>query len=161
MPSHHTCGNRMVSRWHPSLGSAARARSAASKSRSYNAALSQTSAMFLAWRESLARIASIVETSGRTSACQWSSISARRAINGASFGQSEMRFARVWAQASERLDCPVGHGQPRRSVVHTLEVEHIVSLGKLVICKCEDGIAFDCLIQEANGLKQALRLRRT
>src|SRR6266478_292339 len=76
-------------------------------------------------------------------------------------GQSEMRFARVWAQASERLDCPVGHGQPRRSVVDTLEVEHIVSLGKLVICKCEDGIAFDCLIQEANGLKQALRLRRT
>src|SRR5437773_7119505 len=76
MPSHQTRGNRIVSRWHPSIGSAARARSAASKSRSYNAALSQSSAMFLASRESLAMIAWIIETSGRASACQWSSICA-------------------------------------------------------------------------------------
>src|SRR6266700_4619802 len=76
-------------------------------------------------------------------------------------GESEMRFARVWAQASERLDCPVGHSQARRSVVDTLDVEQIVSLGKLVICTREGGIAFNCLIQKANSLHQALRLRRT
>src|SRR5881394_1783657 len=44
-------------------------------------------------------------------------------------GESEMRFARVWAHASERLDCPVGHSQTLRSVVAPLEVDHIVSLG--------------------------------
>src|SRR5207247_705768 len=127
--------------------------------------------MFLASRESLAMIAWIVDINGRASACQWSWISARLAGNDTSFGtsaiapaqrlgESEMRFARVWAQARERLDCPVGHSQTLRSVVDPLEVDHIVSLGKLVICKCEAGIAFDCLIQEANGLKQTLRLRR-
>src|SRR5437588_3916828 len=68
-------------------------------------------------------------------------------------GESEMRFARVWAQASERLDGPVGHSQARRSVVDTLDVEQIVSLGKLVICTRECGIAFDCLIQKANSLQ--------
>ena len=34
-----------------------------------------------------------------------------------------------------------------------LDVEQIVSLGKLVICTRECGIAFDCLIQKANSLQ--------
>jgi hypothetical protein len=76
-------------------------------------------------------------------------------------GDSEMRFARIWAQANQRLDRRVGHGQPRRSVIDTQEVEQIVNVGKLVICKCEGGIAFDRFIQQANGLGQALRLRGT
>ena len=36
------------------------------------------------------------------------------------------------------------------------EVDHILSVGKLVICKRKGGIAFDCLIQQANGLEKAL-----
>ena len=36
-----------------------------------------------------------------------------------------------------------------------------MSLGELVICKCEGWIAFDRLIQQANGLGQALMFRRT
>src|ERR1700730_16333908 len=66
-------------------------------------------------------------------------------------GEGEMRFARIWAQASERLDRRVGHGQARWSVISTREVEHIVSMGKLVICERKRGITFDCLIQQANG----------
>jgi len=46
-------------------------------------------------------------------------------------------------------------------VISAHEVEQIVSVGKLVIGKCEGVIAFDCLAQQANGLEQALRLRRT
>src|SRR5713226_7732584 len=76
-------------------------------------------------------------------------------------GDSEMRFARIWEQASERFDRRVGHSQPRRSVIGAEEVEQIVGIGKLVICKCESGIAFDCQFEQANGLKQALFLRRT
>jgi hypothetical protein len=41
------------------------------------------------------------------------------------------------------------------------EVKKIVSVGKLVIRECEAGIAFDRRIQQANGLGQGLRLRRT
>ena len=36
-----------------------------------------------------------------------------------------------------------------------------MSVRELVICKREGGIPFDCLIQQTNGLEQALRLRRT
>ena len=68
-------------------------------------------------------------------------------------GESKMRFSGIWKQASERLDRHIRHSQPRGSVIRTSEVEQIVSVGELIICKRESGIAFDCLIQQANGLR--------
>jgi hypothetical protein len=35
-----------------------------------------------------------------------------------------------------------------------------MSVGELVICKCEDRIALNCLIQQANGLEQDLSFSR-
>jgi hypothetical protein len=37
-------------------------------------------------------------------------------------------------------------------VINARKIELIVGLGELVIGKREGGIAFDCLIQQANGL---------
>src|SRR5437016_7548203 len=41
------------------------------------------------------------------------------------------------------------------------KIEQIVGPDELIICKCEGGIAFDRLIQQANSLRQALLFRRT
>ena len=57
------------------------------------------------------------------------------------------------------MDRRIGHCQPCGSVIGTAEVEYIVSVGELIICKCKGGIAFDCLIQQADGFEQALCLR--
>jgi hypothetical protein len=44
-------------------------------------------------------------------------------------------------------------------VIYTSEVEQIVSVGQLIIGKRKSWIAFNRLVQQANGLGQALRLR--
>ena len=71
-------------------------------------------------------------------------------------GQSKMRFTGIWKQPNDCLDRCVGHGQSRRSMIETGEVDQIVSVGKLVIGKRESWIALDCLIQEINGFQQTL-----
>jgi hypothetical protein len=71
-------------------------------------------------------------------------------------GESKMRFTRIWKEASDRFDRRVGHGQSPSSMVEPGEVDHIVSMGKLVIGKREVGIAFDRLVEQPNGLGQAL-----
>src|SRR4029077_21035068 len=43
-------------------------------------------------------------------------------------GESKMRFAGIWKQASERLDRPIRHSQPRGSVINTGEVKQVVSV---------------------------------
>src|SRR5205807_9707229 len=66
----------------------------------------------------------------------------------------------IGAKAKGRLDGRVGHGQPRRSVIGPKEVEQVVSVRKLVMGKGKGWIKLKCLIQQANGLEQALVLRR-
>jgi len=45
-------------------------------------------------------------------------------------------------------------------VIGTKEVEQVVSVRKLVMGKGKGWITLKCLIQQANGLEQALVLRR-
>src|SRR5713101_4183430 len=59
------------------------------------------------------------------------------------FGASEMGFARVGAEAGDRLDSLVGHGQTRRSMICTQKIKKIVSMCQLVIGKGKSGIALN------------------
>ena len=46
-------------------------------------------------------------------------------------------------------------------MINAAKIELIVRLGELVIGKCELWIALGCLIQQLNGLRQALQLGST
>src|SRR4029453_16872300 len=46
-------------------------------------------------------------------------------------------------------------------MINAAEIELIMRQGELVVAKGKVGIAFDCLVQQAHGLRQTLQLRRT
>ena len=54
------------------------------------------------------------------------------------------------------MDRDIGHGQTLESVINAPKVELVVRLGELVIGERKLWIALDCLIQQLNGLRQAL-----
>src|ERR1043166_6491218 len=74
-------------------------------------------------------------------------------------GTRQMRFARIWAQASERLNCCLGHGQTSGGVIDADEIESIMRDGQLVVSQRKTGITLGHLAEQANSFDQTLLLR--
>ena len=71
-----------------------------------------------------------------------------------------MCFARIGPETDEHLNRIIGHRQSLRRVIDPCEIELIVSVSKLVMCKGKVLVAFHRFAQQANGFKEVISLRR-